>query len=815
MTSGRYPVKKTGSADNERLQINKALDNILDTLSRADQWDSAFSWGDHADENYATALSELEQFSDFGVPSTPLLSKTRETAPNGTESHAILAAWNRAGDDSIVYDLEIRESDPSVSIDTNNASDVIANSDLYSVPIISNDSQDTFIKYKAFFDSDTRYFFRVRIRRNSLVSNWSPFADIVTEPDEDVPPAPGLLTVSPIADGVRLDWVYDFDANPNVAKIEILRGGNVIDTVPRPALSYIDEPLPVQQQYNYSIRAVTFFGVSGPLSNVAGAFPNRSTVTIRASSEPTTRPDGSPLQDGDRWVDTANGDRPYVRVGNSWVPEYTEIPGNNINENSMNGNRIEARTLSADKIETGSLTADEIDVNSLTSDIITAGNIIVGGDNITNLTNNAGYTDFDAFDVQDAIDNNVTIIDGSKITTGTIDASEVNVINLNADQITTGTVDANRIDVSGVITAGNIIVGGDNITNLTNDAGYTDFDALDVESAIANDVTSISGSKIVTGTIDASQVNVTNINADNIDVGTLSASRIGDSSLDTTKLAGTLKSDNFDSSLGTDGWRIERSGNVILNDLVARGDLIAGAGTPDRVEIVASGSGDDANYIMWAGTGNKNAANGRFWIDENGNAKFGGRVSAAQLEGSFLDAVPFDLTSPNATDSTNTVDWITVGDRFLEFPETIDRPRRGFISASVPVFASPNQQSRGAGIRVQAKIQNADGTWPSSWTTIVQTYAVDTTTISSAAPVSAGTSLTGVKGFRFRVQFRAALPNESARANRYSGIFLALPSITGFNVKVDSTGGTAGGGTAPANPDLLVPPDFFDGWDIP
>ena len=59
MSTGNYPVKKTGSADNERLQINKALESIFQVLSRADQWDQAVSWGDHSQEGYASALSEL------------------------------------------------------------------------------------------------------------------------------------------------------------------------------------------------------------------------------------------------------------------------------------------------------------------------------------------------------------------------------------------------------------------------------------------------------------------------------------------------------------------------------------------------------------------------------------------------------------------------------------------------------------------------------------------------------------------------------------------------------------------------------------
>ena len=159
--------------------------------------------------------------------------------------------------------------------------------------------------------------------------------------------------------------------------------------------------------------------------------------------------------------------------------------------------------------------------------------------------------------MQDAIANNVTIIDGSKITTGTIDAA--------------------RIDVSGVITAGNIIVGGDNISNLTNNLGFTDFDAFDVQDAITNNVTVISGSKITTGTINASLVDVTNLNADNITAGTIGASNIDVTNLIVKNL-----------QTNTSGPRVEITDPTI-----------------------------DGTYALWAGDGTKDDT-ASFWVKHNG-----------------------------------------------------------------------------------------------------------------------------------------------------------------------------------------------------
>ncbi len=68
------------------------------------------------------------------------------------------------------------------------------------------------------------------------------------------------------------------------------------------------------------------------------------------------------------------------------------------------------------------------------STISSAGNIVVQGDNISSLTNNSGFTDFDANDVQNAITNNVTTIDGGKITTGTVNSARINTDTLNVKQ---------------------------------------------------------------------------------------------------------------------------------------------------------------------------------------------------------------------------------------------------------------------------------------------------------------------------------------------------------------------------------------------
>ena len=86
-----------------------------------------------------------------------------------------------------------------------------------------------------------------------------------------------------------------------------------------------------------------------------------------------------------------------------------------------------------------------IDGGKITTGTVAAARITISGKNISDLTNNSGFTTFDASDVQNAVTNNVTVIDGAKITTGTILA--------------------NRLKLSGS--------GGITIGSFTNDSGFT------------------------------------------------------------------------------------------------------------------------------------------------------------------------------------------------------------------------------------------------------------------------------------------------------------------------------------------------------
>lgn len=105
----------------------------------------------------------------------------------------------------------------------------------------------------------------------------------------------------------------------------------------------------------------------------------------------------------------------------------------------------------------------------------------------------------------------------SKLTAGTIDASEISVVNLDASNINTGTLNASLIK-AGSMSADRIV------------GGTLDFKNV----AVAN----LSAGSIVSGTLDASKVSVINLNASNINTGSLNAGLIKVGSMSADRVVG-------------------------------------------------------------------------------------------------------------------------------------------------------------------------------------------------------------------------------------------------------------------------------------
>ncbi|MFI3210916.1 MAG: phage tail spike protein [Peptostreptococcaceae bacterium] len=180
------------------------------------------------------------------------------------------------------------------------------------------------------------------------------------------------------------------------------------------------------------------------------------------------------------------------------------------------------------------LKADKITLNGYVTfnALEGSGQTTINGSNITTGTIDANVvrvTNLNANNITSGTINgnkiSVTNISGSNITTGTIDASKITVSNLSASNITSGTIDANKITVSNL-----------NANNIT--SGTIDANKITVSNLNANNITS--------GTIDANKITVSNLNANNITSGTIDASKITVSNLSASNItSGTINGNNI------------------------------------------------------------------------------------------------------------------------------------------------------------------------------------------------------------------------------------------------------------------------------
>jgi hypothetical protein len=319
--------------------------------------------------------------------------------------------------------------------------------------------------------------------------------------------------------------------------------------------------LPVDANYVASVTSL----------NTLGSESSPATLTFTIGDAPTKTPD------------IKNDAITTVKIldGNVTDAKINSITANKITAGTIDASVITVTNLDADNITSGTVATARLNVN----DIISTGSIIVSGDNVSDLTNNAGYVDSSgaasaapvqsvagatgAVSASTIITAGNIVVQGDNVSSLTNDSAFINggqvntnVTSISGGVITTGTVAAARIDVSGVITAGSIIVSGDNISTLNNDESFID------GTQVNSNVTSISGNVITTGTINASVVNVTNINADNVSAGTLNANRI--------------QIDNV--TIDTDG-----SGNLIIkSDGVGTTQIADNAVTNDKVNSISA-----------------------------------------------------------------------------------------------------------------------------------------------------------------------------------------------------------------------------------
>ena len=264
----------------------------------------------------------------------------------------------------------------------------------------------------------------------------------------------------------------------------------------------------------YWIRHVNTQGVAGPFNSTTGT--QASTTLINTAD----------INDGlitaAKLVDGAVTE---VKIATSAITETK------ISSDAVTSNKIAANAVVADKIAANSVTASK-----MVAGTITAASGIIG----------------------DLAISSAKIIDGAIINAKIADAAidDAKIANLSATKITSDQIDTARIDVSGLITAGGIIVGSDlstngsstihggNITTNTiaaNKLTITPLESGQAAADVNNNATEINGGKISTNTITADKINVTDL-ALEFNASTVSGSTIGgfNNNQMRLKLVGTL-----------------------------------------------------------------------------------------------------------------------------------------------------------------------------------------------------------------------------------------------------------------------------------
>lgn len=141
------------------------------------------------------------------------------------------------------------------------------------------------------------------------------------------------------------------------------------------------------------------------------------------------------------------------------------------------------------------------------------------------ITIDAKHLNLNGYVTVTSLENGSTTINGSCITTGTIDASKVSVTNLSASNITSGTISASRIS-GGTLDASEITVSNLSASSITSGT----------LNASKVTISNLSASSITSGTLDASKITVKNLDASSITSGVISADRVDISSLKVDKI---------------------------------------------------------------------------------------------------------------------------------------------------------------------------------------------------------------------------------------------------------------------------------------
>jgi hypothetical protein len=300
----------------------------------------------------------------------------------------------------------------------------------------------------------------------------------------------------------------------------------------------------------------------------------------RATLPPNTRSDGSStLVVGDMWIDTDDGDRPYVWNGSGWDKTTTQINGAEITTGTINAARISIGSATQFANGYNPLTKTETQRAGSAPTTRSDGSALQVGDVWIDTSNGDKPYTYNGANFIAAY----TQIDGGSITTGTVNAARLNI---------TGTsIFSNGNTLAENINAGTTTIDGDSITTGT----------ITAAQITANTITA---AQIATGTITATQIAADTITGNNISSATTITAGTGNNVGVLDGADATYRIYAGNATPASAPFRVTQTGALTATSATISGSF--NVSTDISIDssgiLIASGSGN-VNKIRWSDGG--------------------------------------------------------------------------------------------------------------------------------------------------------------------------------------------------------------------
>lgn len=352
----------------------------------------------------------------------------------------------------------------------------------------------------------------------------------------DIPPAPTGLSVGGAFQNILIQWDLATFYGFSHAEIWTASSNNFADRVfvGQTTANIFSHQVGTGQTRYYWIRFVNLQDVIGPFNSTTGVVGTTALIDTQQIADALIT--AAKLVDGAVTevkiaTDAVSNSKIAVDAIQGDVIAASAITETKIATDAISSPKIQAGSIIAGKIATNAIVAGNIQANAVTAakiqaDAVTADKILANSITASKMV--TGTITAASGIIGDLAISSAKIIDGAilraKIGTAAID--DAKIANLSAVKITSGQIDTARINVSGLITAGGLIVssdlstngatvihGGNISTNTIQASSLTITPVVAGGSAtdINNNTTTINGGKITTNSITADRINVTDL----------------------------------------------------------------------------------------------------------------------------------------------------------------------------------------------------------------------------------------------------------------------------------------------------------------